>query len=129
MGTWSALLDADGSYPDAADYEWPFVETLDPDRLATLTVLDDGTFSGTDVYGCEYVGQFGLIDARFRLLSVDYLISGCERDGQYSGLAWVSSYDNSWWSFGSKYSGTTISFAADDGEHVQTLEFVQRIVQ
>jgi hypothetical protein len=129
VGNWSALMDPDGSYPDDADWEWPFVETLDPDRLATMTVLDDGTFSGTDVYGCEFSGQFGLVDARFRLLSVDYQTSGCERDGQYSGLAWASVYDTGWWSFGGKYSGITINFTADNGENLQTLEFVQRIVQ
>jgi hypothetical protein len=130
VGHWSALMDPDGSYPADLSQEWPFVENLDPDRLATMTVLGDGKFTGTDVYGCEFAGQFGLIDARFKLLSVDYQISGCERDGQYSGMAWVWFYDAAgWWSFGDKYSGVTISLTADDGEHVQTLEFVQRIVQ
>jgi hypothetical protein len=129
VGNWSALLDPDGSYPDDAGWDWPFVEQLDPDRLATMTVLGDGAFSGTDVYGCEFSGQFGLIDTRFSMLSVDYQISGCERDGQYTGLAWVSIYDTGWWSFGDTYSGVTITVTADDGEHVQTLEFVQRIAQ
>jgi len=128
VGNWSALLDADGSYPASPDWEWPFVAELDLDRLAAMTVLDDGTFSGTDAYGCEFSGQFGVIDARFRLLGVDYQISGCERDGQYSGVAWVSVYDTAWWSFGHKYSGVTINLMADDGEHVQTLEYVRRII-
>jgi hypothetical protein len=127
VGSWSALLDPDGSYPAEGDWEWPFVEKLDPDRLANMTVLGDGTFSGTDAYGCEFAGQFGLIDERFGLLSSDYQISGCERDGRYSGLAWVSIYDTGWWSFGDRYSGVTINLTADDGEHVQTLEYVQRL--
>ena len=128
-GTWSALLDPDGSYPDEVDWEWPFVEELDPDKLATMTVLEDGTFSGTDAYGCEFSGQFGLIDERFLVLSVANLISGCERDGQYTGMAWVSHYETGWWSFGDRYKGLTISFVADDGEHTQKLEYVQRFAE
>jgi len=125
-GVWSALLDPDGSYPAEVDWQWPFLEDLDPAKLATMTVLDDGTFSGTDAYGCEFSGSFGLVDARFSLLSVDNVISGCERAGHYSGLAWFMVYDVGWWAFGYQYTGATITFTADDGEHVQTLEFVQR---
>ena len=125
-GDWSAMLEPDGSWPRDGDWNWPFLGELDPDRLATMTVLEDGTFIGADAYGCGFFGRFSVIDARFNVLSVDNTIVGCERAGEYRGLAWYTIADTAWWQFGRLYNGVTINFTADDGEHVQILQFVQR---
>lgn len=57
---------------------------------------------------------------------MDNTIIGCERAGEYRGLAWYTIADTAWWPYGQLYSGVTINFTADDGEHVQILQFVQR---
>ncbi len=113
-GSWSAAQNDNGSwYADpygSADPPLPSAGNLE------LVVAQSGEFSGTDDDGCQTAGRFSLIDLRFSLWSIDYMISDCARAGNYSGLALG---DNHW------YDTRSLSFSADDGTRSQSLEFWQ----
>ena len=111
-GSWFAQMGDNGSwYPDPYGSADPL---LPPPGFVQLVVNADGAFSGTDDSGCVMDGQFSLIDTRFSLWGIEYIVSECEREGVFSGLALG---DNGW------YSTRSLTFVADDGSRTQALEF------
>jgi hypothetical protein len=55
----------------------------------TFTIDNSGSFSGQNAQGCNSLGQFSIIDARYNLVSVQNAITDCAIAGDYSGLALI----------------------------------------
>lgn len=94
-GTWQSHVEYFGS---PVEGEWQ--------------VLPDGSFSGNDTRGCQQRGLFSLIDDRYSLVAVDYVVSGCDLAGTYEGLAHRQDHVDS--------GARNITLYVDDGERAWT---------
>jgi hypothetical protein len=74
----SALTLLDGLWTAYDDFGNPDV---------TFSIQTSGSFDGQNAQGCTSTGQFGVIDARFNLYSIQSTISGCGIAGDYTGVA------------------------------------------
>ena len=113
-GEWLAEQGANGSwYPDPYRSD---PSLYPPPGNAEWTVVPGVAIEGQDSDGCIVAGQFRTIDERFSLWDVTYTLRGCDRAGEYSGLALG---DNGW------YAVRSFVLTADDGTRSQALEFTR----
>ena len=58
---------------------------------STFNISSSGTISGSDVFGCQYGGQFSIINSSFNAYKLAVTVTQCgAADGSYSGLATLS---------------------------------------
>ena len=61
-----------------------------PNIEVILTIYSDGTAFGSDTTGCTFSGNFAIISPQYNFYDLDLELSSCgQRDGQYSGLAFI----------------------------------------
>jgi hypothetical protein len=83
---------------DAAIYEQPSslaavsgswtIRNLSGTAAGTLIVNVNGSFSGSDILGCDYSGTITIIDSRYNAYRVNLNVSNCgAANGAYEGLA------------------------------------------
>jgi hypothetical protein len=90
IGTFSLTYDPIAESPTTlVDLQgnWGYYEG--PGYFSDMLVSSDGSFTGTDDSGCDYIGQFSIIDPDFSIIDVSMTVSTCDDasfNGTYSGL-------------------------------------------
>ena len=73
---------------EGASFEMLKGNYVNIDNSASVAIDIDGVISGSDIYGCQFVGEVTIPDALINIYELVINVSNCgQRSGQYTGLA------------------------------------------